>query len=167
MAMTKIKRYLTFITNVNTGFSLIELIIIMAIIGIMIAASTTRLKDITVNARVSAAINQITADIDQAKTISMSMRKQVKIIFNQTNETYTIYEDQNVFNNFPGSDNGVVNLSNSDNSGVDITSVNLNGSNTITFTKWGNCLQSGIIILNGTREIHIDKVTGYWKIVNS
>ena len=75
--------------------------------------------------------------------------------------------DENVFNNFPGSDNGVVNLSNSDNSGVDITSVNLNGSNTITFTKWGDCLQSGTIILNGTREIHIDKVTGYWEIVNS
>ena len=48
------------------GFSLIELIIIMTILGIMIAASTTRIKDITLNARISAAINQITTDIDQA-----------------------------------------------------------------------------------------------------
>ena len=133
----------------------------------MIAASTTRLRDITVNARVSAAINQITTDIDQAKAISMSMRKQVKIIFNQTNETYTVYEDGNVFNNFPGSDNGVVNLSDNNNSGVDITSVNLNGSNVITFTKWGDCLQSGTIILNDIKEIHIKNLTGYWEIVNS
>ncbi len=167
MAMTKNKTYLPCVTAVDKGFSLIELIIIMAIIGIMIAASTTRLRDITVNARVSAAINQITTDIDQAKTISMSMRKQVKIIFNPTNETYTIYEDGNIFDNFPGSDNGVVKLSNSSDSGVDITSVNLNGSNTITFTKWGDCLQSGIIILNDTREIHIDNLTGYWEIINS
>ena len=49
------------------GFSLIELIIILVIIGIMIAASSSRLKDITTNARVGASINQITGDIDQAK----------------------------------------------------------------------------------------------------
>ena len=87
--MIKNKTYLP-LTSVNKGFSLIELIIIMTIIGIMIAASTTRIKDITINARVSAAINQITADIDQAKTMSMSMRKQIEIIFNQTNETYNL-----------------------------------------------------------------------------
>ena len=61
MAMMKNKTYLP-LTSINKGFSLIELIIIMTIIGIMIAASTTRIKDITINARVSAAINQITAD---------------------------------------------------------------------------------------------------------
>ena len=44
------------------GFSLIELIIILVIIGIMIAASSSRLKDITSNARVGASINQITGD---------------------------------------------------------------------------------------------------------
>ena len=135
MAMIKNKTYLP-LTSVNKGFSLIELIIIMTIIGIMIAASTTRIKDITINARVSAAINQITADIDQAKTMSMSMRKQIEIIFNQTNETYTVYKDGNVFNDFPGSNNGTVNLSDNNNFGVDITSVNLNGSNVITFTKY-------------------------------
>ena len=166
MAMMKNKTYLP-LTSSNKGFSLIELIIIMTIIGIMIAASTTRIKDITINARVSAAINQITADIDQAKTISMSMRKQIKIIFNQTNETYTVYKDGNVFNDFPGSNNGTVNLSENNNFGVDITSVNLNGSNVITFTKWGDCLQSGTITLNERREIHIKNLTGYWEIVNS
>ena len=148
------------------GFSLIELIIIMTILGIMIAASTTRIKDITLNARISAAINQITTDIDQAKTISMGMRKQIRIVFDQNNETYTIYENGNLFNDFPGSDNGVVSLKDN-NSDVDITSVNLNGSNAITFTKWGNCLQSGTVILNNTRQIHIKNLTGHWEIINS
>ena len=91
--MKKIK-YSNPISLLNqNGFSLIELIIILVIIGIMIAASSSRLKDITTNARVGASINQITGDIDQAKAISMSMRSQIQIIFNQNNETYTIYKD--------------------------------------------------------------------------
>lgn len=165
--MTKIKKYFINIYPSNNGFSLIELIIVMVILGIIIAASTSRLRDITVNARLSAAINQITSDIDQAKTISMSMRKQIKIIFNQNNETYTIYNDGNIFADFPGSNNGIVNFSDNDNSGVDITNVNLNGSNVLTFTKWGNCLQSGTITLNDSREIHVNDLTGYWEVINS
>ena len=149
------------------GFSLIELIIVMTILGIIIAASSARLRDITVNARISSAVNQITTDIDQAKTMSMGKRKQIKIIFNQNNESYTIYKSGQVYTDYPGSDNGVVSLSDSNSSGVDITSINLDGSNVLTFTKWGNCMQSGTIILNDTREIHIKELTGYWEIINS
>ena len=149
------------------GFSLIELIIILVIIGIMIAASSSRLKDITTNARVGASINQITGDIDQAKTISMSLRSQIQIIFNQNNDTYAIYKDGILYNDFPGSENGIVNLLGDDNNGdVDITSVNLNGSNTLTFDKWGNCLQSGTIVLNDDRQIQIKNLTGHWEIIN-
>ena len=139
----------------------------MTILGIIIAAASARLRDITVNARISSAVNQITADIDQAKTMSMGKRKQIKIIFNQNNETYTIYKSGQVYTDYPGSDNGVVSLSDSNSSGVDITSINLDGSNVLTFTKWGNCMQSGTIILNNTREIHIKELTGYWEVINS
>jgi prepilin-type N-terminal cleavage/methylation domain-containing protein len=151
----------------SKGFSLIELIIVMTILGIIIAASSARLRDITVNARISSAVNQITADIDQAKTMSMGKRKQIKIIFNQNNESYTIYKSGQVYTDYPGSDNGIVSLSDSNSSGVDITSINLDGSNVLTFTKWGNCMQSGTIILNDTREIHIKELTGYWEVINS
>ena len=151
----------------SKGFSLIELIIVMTILGIIIAASSARLRDITVNARISSAVNQITTDIDQAKTMSMGKRKQIKIIFNQNNETYTIYESGQVYTDYPGSDNGVISLSDNNSSGVDITSINLDGSNVLTFTKWGNCMQSGTIILNNTREIHIKELTGYWEVINS
>jgi prepilin-type N-terminal cleavage/methylation domain-containing protein len=165
--MTKNKKYLININQLRNGFSLIELIIVIIILGIIIAASSSRLRDITVNAKVSAAVNQVTSDIDQAKTISMGMRRQIKIIFNQNNETYTIYNNGEVFSDFPGSNNGVVNLSEDNNSGVDITSVSLSGSNVLTFTKWGDCLQGGTIILNDNRQIHIKNLTGHWEVINS
>jgi len=165
--MTIMKHYKNQGLQTSKGFSLIELIIVMTILGIIIAASSARLRDITVNARISSAVNQITTDIDQAKTMSMGKRKQIKIIFNQNNETYTIYESGQVYTDYPGSDNGVVSLSDNNSSGVDITSINLDGSNVLTFTKWGNCMQSGTIILNDTREIHIKELTGYWEVINS
>ena len=165
--MTVIKKYKTQTKSNYNGFTLIELIIVMAVLGIIIAASSSRLRDITLDARISSAINQITTDIDLAKSISMSKRKQIKIIFNQNNETYTVYQSGQIYTDYPGSNNGVVSLSDNSNSGVDITSINLNGSNTLTFTKWGDCLQGGTIILNNNREIHVKELTGYWEVVNS
>ena len=165
--MTVIKKYKKQNKTYSKGFSLIELIIVMAVLGIIIVASSSRLRDITVDARISSAVNQITTDIDLAKSISMSKRKQIKIIFNQNNETYTVYQSGQIYTDYPGSNNGVVSLSDNSNSGVDITSINLDGSNTLTFTKWGDCLQSGTIIINNNREIHVKELTGYWEVVNS
>jgi len=165
--MTLMKHYKNQELHTSNGFSLIELIIVMTILGIIVAASSARIRDITVNARISSAVNQITTDIDLAKSMSMAKRVEIKIIFNQDNETYTVYENGEVYTNYPGSNNGIVSLSDSNNSGVDITSIDLNGSNVLTFTKWGNCLQNGGVTLNNAKEIIIYKVTGYWKVINS
>jgi len=76
--MTIMKHYKNQELQTSKGFSLIELIIVMTILGIIIAASSARLRDITVNARISSAVNQITTDIDQAKTMSMGKRNRLK-----------------------------------------------------------------------------------------
>ena len=113
--MTLMKHYKNQELHTSNGFSLIELIIVMTILGIIVAASSARIRDITVNARISSAVNQITTDIDLVKSMSMDKRVEIKINFNQDNETYTVYENGEVYTNYPGSNNGIVSLSDRNN----------------------------------------------------
>ena len=54
----------------SKGFSLIELIVIIMVLGILAAVASTRMKDVTGGVSVSVAINQITSDLDLIKEIS-------------------------------------------------------------------------------------------------
>jgi hypothetical protein len=49
-------------------------------------------------------------------------------------------------------------------SGVDITQVNINGSNVINIDKWGNVLNNGTITLNQNHIISVNKLTGFTEI---
>ena len=69
-------------------------------------------------------------------------------------------------NEYPGSNNGIISLSEGILSGVNITQVNINGSNKITFDKWGNVLNDGTITLNENYTISIDKLTGFIEVTN-
>ena len=150
----------------NTGFTLIELIIMLAILGLIATIVTTRITDISSSVRVSSAMSQISSDIELVKEMSLAKHQSMSITFDIHLERYTIRKGNNIVSDYPGSDNGSINLSEGTLTGIDITNVNINGSNRINFDKWGNVLNHGTITLNSNHVISIDKLTGFTKSNN-
>ena len=136
--MTLMKHDKNQVLQISKGFSLIELIVIMTLLGILAALASTRIKDISVNVRVSAATNQITSDIELIKETALAKHENMSITYNQEQNNYIIRKNGSVMTDYPGSDSGIINLSEGMFSGVDITQVSINGSNVINFDKWGN-----------------------------
>ena len=162
--MTLMKHYKKQIMKSFKGFSLIELIVIMTLLGILAALASTRIKDISVNVRISAATNQITSDIELIKETALAKHENMSITYNQELNNYTIRKNGSVMTDYPGSDSGIINLSEGMFSGVDITQVNINGSNVINIDKWGNVLNNGTITLNQNHIISVSKLTGFTEI---
>ena len=98
--------------------------------------------------------------------MALAKHKTMSITYNKTTDEYIIREGSSIMNEYPGSNNGIITLSEGIFSGVDITQVNINGSNKITFDKWGNVLNNGTITLNNNHTISIDKLTGFTEVNN-
>ena len=159
--MTRILKYKKQIRTCNEGFSLIELIVIIMVLGIIVAVSSTRVKDVTGGVSISVAINQITSDLDLVKELSLANHKNMSIVFNDNTNSYTIKQGGNIMLDYPGSENGNMNISDGNLSNVNIISSDL----TLNIDKWGNYLNGGIVTLNGTHNINISALTGNWEII--
>tara|TARA_Y100000996_G_scaffold288324_1_gene227794 strand:+ start:43 stop:528 length:486 start_codon:yes stop_codon:yes gene_type:complete len=159
--MTVIKKYKKRNKACSNGFSLIELVVIIMVLGILAAVASTRMKDVTGGVSVSVAINQITSDLDLIKELSLASHENMSIVFNDITNSYTIKQGGNIMVDYPGSENGIVDISDGNLSNVSITSSNL----TLNIDKWGNYLNGGIITLNGTHNISVSSLTGNWEII--
>ena len=148
----------------SDGFSLFELLVMIALLGILAAVASTRIKDISGSVRVSSAINQITSDIELVKEIALASHEQMSIPYNHSLDNCTFRKNGALMIDYPGSNNGIIDLSDGIFSGVDITQVNLNGSNIVNIDKWGNVLNSGTITLNNNNTISIEKLTGFTEV---
>jgi prepilin-type N-terminal cleavage/methylation domain-containing protein len=152
--------------NLNKGFTLIELLVMIIILGILGSLSSVRIKNISSNVKVTSAINQIRADIDMVKELALSSHNNMSISFNQSQESYTVFKNGSIMQDYPESENGVIKLSDGSFSNVDITSINFNNSNIISFDKWGNVLNSGFIVLNQNHTLQISGINGIMEISN-
>ena len=149
----------------SKGFSLIELIIVLLLIGIFSTIAMTRTNTGLLTIQEQVAIDQITNDIDLAKSMSFAKRESIKLVFNIQEESYSLYKGSSLISDFPNSDNGKIDLDNSMLKNVDIQTVSFgeSGSNELTFLPMGDLQSGGSIRLN-TKIITVESVTGKWSV---
>jgi len=151
------------ITKVNKtykGFTLIELLIMIVILGFLGAISSVKLRDISSSVRITSAINNIRSDIDMVKELALANHKNMSITFDISQDIYTIRQNGIIMQSYPGSQNGVINISTGTFSSIDITGVSLNNSNILNVDKWGNVLNEGTITINQNHTLHISGMNG-------
>jgi len=150
------------------GFTFIELIMVLIIVGILGSMVFTRILNNLNPIKVRAAIEQITSDIEQTKALSMAQHDTITIAFNITNDSYSIYNgptgNQTIMTDYPGSNNGIISFDQTEYSGVDISSASFGNSTNLSFDPWGNTILGGTITLNSDNVITVQTVTGHWAI---
>ena len=148
----------------SSGFSMIELIIVVVLIGIFTAMALTRTDTGLITIREQIAVDQITNDIDLARSMAFARNEAITIMFDINQESYGVYNESGIIKDFPNSNNdGVISLDNSYLRNLDIKEVNFGGSANLQFQPLGDPVSGGKIELN-TKTITVESITGKWSI---
>ena len=78
------------------GFSLVELMIVLAIAGVLLMMSIGIADSVIRRSEFSGAITSLVADITQAKQIAARDNRYVAVIFNTDNRSYTLRVQENI-----------------------------------------------------------------------
>ena len=161
------KIHTSIIKKTASGFSLMELIVIIILIGIFAAMAMTRTKSGLATIQEQIAIDQITSDMDLAKSMAFARHDTITLVFSTSQESYTVFNGpdnaRTPVGDFPNSENGLISLDNSTLRELDIQSVNFNGSSELQFLPLGDLKYGGSIALN-TKTISVEPVTGKWTV---
>ena len=150
--------------EINKGFTFIELLITIVILGIFGAVALTRIQNSMDPIKVQVAIDQISTDIDLIRTMAFARHETLTMVFDVENDSYTVYTgpdgDRSAVTDFPNSTNGIIAFQNARFSGVDITAASFNNSQPeIQFLPLGDVKSGGTITIN-TRTITLQDLTG-------
>ena len=148
----------------SSGFSMIELIIVVMLIGIFTAMALTRTDTGLTTIREQIAIDQITNDIDLARSMAFARNEAITIIFDKNQESYGVYNALGIIKDFPNSNSdGIISLDNSYLRNLDIKEVSFGGSANLQFQPLGDPVSGGTIELN-TKTITVEPITGKWSV---
>ena len=148
----------------SSGFSMIELIIVVMLIGIFTAMALTRTDTGLTTIREQIAIDQITNDIDLARSMAFARNEAITIIFDKNQESYGVYNALGIIKDFPNSNSdGIISLDNSYLRNLDIKEVSFGGSENLQFQPLGDPVSGGTIELN-TKTITVESITGKWSV---
>ena len=143
---------------------MIELIIVVILIGIFTAMALTRTDTGLTTIREQIAIDQITNDIDLARSMAFARNEAITITFDKNQESYGVYNALGIIKDFPNSNSdGIISLDNSYLRNLDIKEVSFGGSANLQFQPLGDPVSGGTIELN-TKTITVESITGKWSV---
>ncbi len=149
------------------GFTLVELTIIIVLISIFAAIAMTQVRSGLSEIQIQVAIDQITSDIDLAKSMAFARHDTITIVYAPAQERYSIYTgpdgSRTIISDFPYSESGVISFDNARFIDVDITDASFNGSQELQFLPLGEPKSGGSVTLN-SKTITIDNLTGRWSL---
>lgn len=162
--------------GISGGFTLVELLIVIAIITIA-ALTAIPMMSSAASVQIRSAANMLTADLEYAKSMSISRGQNYSMVFDKDTESYRI-EDQNgniiphpVKKGFPY---GINFRTNGRLDKVDIVDADFDGTSEVKFDYLGSPyngnstpLNSGVINLQAggtTTTVRVEAVTGFISI---
>jgi prepilin-type N-terminal cleavage/methylation domain-containing protein len=164
--------------SASVGFTVIELLIVVVIIAIAAMAAIPMITSAD-SFQIRSAANMIAADLEYAKTISISRGQSFSVVFDDAAETYRIEDQSGVVIGHPvkkGFDYIVDFQSDRRLSKVDIESVSFDATSEVKFDYLGspyngadNPLNSGVISLRAgqmTATVNIEPITGFISIAD-
>lgn len=157
---------------------MIELVVVMAILAVAAAIAVPMLSS-TGSMQLRAAVNIVAADLEYAKSMSISRGQRYSVVFDKTTERYRIVDDSGTTIPHPVKKGFLYTVdfrADSRISQVDIFNVSFDGTSQVSFDYLGSPfngggtnLNSGVITLKAggiTRTVSVEPVTGFISISN-
>lgn len=143
----------------QTGFSLVEVVIVVMIVGTLAAVAVPRYANSLVRYRADASARRIAADLGLAQAAARQASASRQVVFDTTNNTYQLQGVTPL--NGPGA-NYDVDLKESPYQ-AQIVSASLGGDAVIIFDGYGNPDSGGTVVIqvgSDQRQVVIDPETG-------